>query len=312
MQQNAVRNFSTQALPESQRLDAWNALLADTYQGMKAMPARPGFEAELFRRQVGPFTLARVRSPSVTVTRQTEGLHSSSGKLIIQLLHAGRTTLQVGGGTIDLLPGDVTVGESDSPYTVTSNAPHDVLLMEFDRRILEPLVPDLKDKTSDPVGVNPVAAAHLRNVLLTLSKEEGGINLGACAVSHARVLTNLTAALFEGSEQRSAAPISPLVGRFRAIVSTRYAEPDLSVNAIARELGMSLRMLQIALARTGSSPLNVLLVRRLDRAAELLVLHRGASVTEIAFSVGFNDSAYFGRRFRERFGRSPREFRKSH
>ena len=33
------------------------------------------------------------------------------------------------------------------------------------------------------------------------------------------------------------------------------------------------------------------------------------SITDIAFSVGFNDLSYFSRAFAERFGMSPRSFR---
>ena len=35
----------------------------------------------------------------------------------------------------------------------------------------------------------------------------------------------------------------------------------------------------------------------------------GASITEVAFEMGFNDSAYFARCFRQRFGVAPREWR---
>ncbi|MBU4568948.1 MAG: AraC family transcriptional regulator, partial [Alphaproteobacteria bacterium] len=298
MQLNAVRNFSTHVLPECRRLDAWNALISATYQGMKAIPASSGFEGQLFTRQVGPFTLARVRSSSVTVTRTREKLTAAPGRLIVQALHAGRTSLHGGGGTVNLLPGDVIVGESDIPYTITSDEPHDVLLMEFDRKVLEPWVPRLRDRTDGQARVNPAAATRLRNVLLTLSKAEGSLPPGGYATGRSGLLTHLIAALFDESELPAGILDSPLVAHFRAIINARYADPGLSVTAVARELGVSLRTLQTTLARTGWTPLGVLLARRLDAAAEQLLLHRQASVTEIAFLVGFNDSAYFSRRFR--------------
>jgi AraC-like DNA-binding protein len=60
----------------------------------------------------------------------------------------------------------------------------------------------------------------------------------------------------------------------------------------------------------GTTPSAYILERRLARAAERLGAAHEASITEIAFELGFNDSAYFARAFRQRFGVSPREWRR--
>lgn len=59
----------------------------------------------------------------------------------------------------------------------------------------------------------------------------------------------------------------------------------------------------------GTSPISYLIQFRIRRAAELL---RGTNrgVTQIAFDVGFEDSNYFARQFRQQQGVSPREYRK--
>jgi AraC-like DNA-binding protein len=48
--------------------------------------------------------------------------------------------------------------------------------------------------------------------------------------------------------------------------------------------------------------------RRMERARELLS-HTGMRISEIAHEVGFDDEAYFARRFRQCLGMSPREYR---
>ena len=50
---------------------------------------------------------------------------------------------------------------------------------------------------------------------------------------------------------------------------------------------------------------------RLDRAAELLLTERKRKVTEIAALCGYENPGKFGQLFRERFGTSPLEYRKS-
>ena len=50
---------------------------------------------------------------------------------------------------------------------------------------------------------------------------------------------------------------------------------------------------------------------RLESAAERLRAQPELSITEVAFDYGFNDSAYFSRCFRHRFGARPRDWRRS-
>ena len=50
---------------------------------------------------------------------------------------------------------------------------------------------------------------------------------------------------------------------------------------------------------------------RLKRAAQLLKKATG-SVTEIAYSVGFNNVSHFSKIFRQQFGQLPRDYAKPH
>ncbi|WP_230461412.1 helix-turn-helix domain-containing protein [Sphingobium sp. CAP-1] len=49
--------------------------------------------------------------------------------------------------------------------------------------------------------------------------------------------------------------------------------------------------------------------RRLERASAMLAAGDGRTITDIAFAVGFNDSAFFTRCFRRRYGASPSQWR---
>ena len=55
---------------------------------------------------------------------------------------------------------------------------------------------------------------------------------------------------------------------------------------------------------------NYVLAYRLEKA-RIYLKNTNLSVTDIAFSVGFNNCSYFGKVFRERFGKSPLSYRKS-
>ncbi len=61
---------------------------------------------------------------------------------------------------------------------------------------------------------------------------------------------------------------------------------------------------------TGQSPIDYLIRLRIQRAAELL-RQSTESISEVAFSVGFEDSNYFSRQFRKTMRTSPRDYRRA-
>ena len=61
---------------------------------------------------------------------------------------------------------------------------------------------------------------------------------------------------------------------------------------------------------TGLSPGEFIRNIRLKHAAQMLINNKG-NISEIAFSVGFNDPKYFSRCFKSEFGLKPREYQES-
>ena len=60
---------------------------------------------------------------------------------------------------------------------------------------------------------------------------------------------------------------------------------------------------------TGLSPLDYLLVLRLNHARQLM-LQTGSSIGEVARAVGYEDQLYFSRIFKKRTGLSPSAYRR--
>lgn len=64
-------------------------------------------------------------------------------------------------------------------------------------------------------------------------------------------------------------------------------------------------------AMVGETPFEFIKRVRLEKAATLLRMNPGTTVTEIALNCGFNDLAVFSRNFRDYFGKSPTKWRNS-
>lgn len=99
------------------------------------------------------------------------------------------------------------------------------------------------------------------------------------------------------------------VRRAIEIMERRYAEFDLTVAAIAAEVGVSPDHLARRFrTRTGRSPLDHLHDLRLSRAEELLVSSR-LSIYEVARECGYRRNSEFSRWFRRLRGSTPSGFR---
>lgn len=86
---------------------------------------------------------------------------------------------------------------------------------------------------------------------------------------------------------------------------------DISLNDVAEGVFLSPNYLsQMLKKQTGLAFVEWLTGRRMDRARDLLA-HTPDRVCVIADTVGFRDQAYFTRRFRQRFGTSPSDYRKT-
>ncbi len=94
-------------------------------------------------------------------------------------------------------------------------------------------------------------------------------------------------------------------------IDVHYSDPDLGPEHVAASFGISVRHLHRLFAASGVTFSERVLERRLEQAARMLRHPRFQEYTilSIAFSCGFRDINHFGRRFRMRFGETPREFR---
>ena len=111
----------------------------------------------------------------------------------------------------------------------------------------------------------------------------------------------------EKSRRRS---ISSFVQDLTRIIEQDIANPDLSIAQIAERMNMSRSSLYNRIkSDTGMSPSAFLNEIRLKRAVQLLEADE-TRVSEVAYSVGFNDPKYFARCFRKRFNISPSNYRK--
>jgi signal transduction histidine kinase/ligand-binding sensor domain-containing protein/DNA-binding response OmpR family regulator len=99
-----------------------------------------------------------------------------------------------------------------------------------------------------------------------------------------------------------------LFKKFNEKLREQISNPDLSVESLSKELGLSRVHLNRRLKTiTNESPGNYIRNFRLKQAA-LLLTGKKMSIAEVAYAVGFSSHAYFSNIFKEHFGISPTEY----
>lgn len=307
-----VERFATTGIAPSDRLRYWNTVADEVFCGTFVNAESHRFEGEMWRWSVGQLGMMRTRSVHATVGRRP--LEDAEDRVILHIQWRGSGQYSQEGREARLGPGDFVIGTPHRPYLIDL-MPHEMMVVEFPRSELSDRIPDVDAALSRRLSGASPAARVFNDFLLSLWRQaddhsrdpewEAAIN---------RVFYDLAAmAIRDACRDDLTGGIDPeLRQRALALIDAGLSDPGLRTATLAGELGSSVRTVQNLFAEMGTTPSAAILDRRLERAAERLIADPTATITEVAFSHGFNDSAYFTRCFRQKFDASPREWRMGH
>lgn len=252
----------------------------------------------------------------------------------IQLNLAGRTTQHIAAAARPLGPGDLSFV---LPYRV-HRIPHPprsrFFILSFNLNFLRPeLNVDPLDLEDVPLARAPELAPFLFQEYLDFSltgkdlalvtqacrsmqaenarRHYGSLEiirghllllLGTVCRRHERALLGMAAKKAQRTSRRDA--LSRVMRHVREHLAERIqladvaAAADLSPNYLAH----------LIKKETGKTFVDLVTERRMEKACELLS-HTTLRIGEVAQAVGFEDEAYFARRFRQRYATAPRQFR---
>jgi AraC family L-rhamnose operon transcriptional activator RhaR/AraC family L-rhamnose operon regulatory protein RhaS len=182
-------------------------------------------------------------------------------------------------------------------------------LAELDLTALSPLDNLLSPGSDGRLHLGPRHLGVVFDALKRLKLESAQPRLGQELLLSAmfyELLVVLARAVAAGDEDperyrgRLAATLAYMSDHFREVVTLE----QLAENARMPES----RFLQLFRHAYGTTPLEYLASLRMREARELL-RDETRSISEVAFDVGYHDSDYFSRAFKEHHGLTPRDFR---
>jgi len=310
--------YSTEMLPAATRTSAWNALYSRELNNVEITPARSGdYAARLSLGQLGPIQFARMSTARTNISRTKRHIVPGAPRLYSFLLQAkGSSLFSHCGHEAQLTEGDFALCDSAAPHSFTVDDDSMVVMLRVDARTLRMYLPTPERfcglHLQSQVGLTGSLSPMIERI-------SGQLERGFTCIYDDRLARNVMEMLsmsysigFDAQPDTSAV----LRGRYAEVV--RYIEdhlrdPQLSPATVATGLRISARYLRTIFATTGEKASTYIIRRRLEECARQLrdPSWSGHTLTEIAFSWGFNSAAHFTRTFHEQFGQAPRDYRRS-
>ncbi|WP_340267766.1 AraC family transcriptional regulator [Sphingobium mellinum] len=300
---SSLERFSTRLVPHQRRHLFWRDVVASAFPGM-TIDASEGIEADLARCLVGGVGLARARSDRAKVSRsaaQGENRH-----LLLHILRRGSMMMTHDDKSDTARIGEIIVADDTRPYAIDISRSNDCLILQVPVSMMGEDIAACDWHGRLFTADNP-KVAFLGHVLQGVWSQREQLSdmdddVGALMADAARMVCR------SGPASSCAIPArrSPV-----EYALDNLGNPDLGTALIGEALDLSARAVQKSFFRqVGLTPTSFITKRRLERATVLLARDGGQTITDIAFEVGFNDSAFFARCFRREFGVSPIQWRR--
>lgn len=143
------------------------------------------------------------------------------------------------------------------------------------------------------------------NTRILLSRCNNLINNRIILQKKFRTTPELDTTQLAASEQDQA-----LLDKAIALIEENISNPDFNITVFASKMFMGRSSLFTKLkALTGQTPKDFVTTVRLKRSLVMLKANPDLSIADIASMVGFNDTSYFIKMFRQHFGLTPKQYR---
>lgn len=296
--------------------DHWKHLVAESFVPLTARTADvEGFQGRMRSRVLDRMSIVEVTATSHEVHRTPALIaqdHERYFKLNLQL--EGTGLLIQDNREAVLQPGDLAIYNTNRPYTLAFEDSTRIMVLMFPCDALSlpvDYVGQLAAVRMGSGGLSGIVGQFIRELSANLDVLNGpsGSRLATNALD---LVSTMLHAEMDITPDRMK-PQALLAVSVREYIEANLADPLLSPASIAAAHFISTRHLHNVFHESGTTVASWIRTQRLEGARRDLrdPLHAGQSVGTVAARWGFLDAAHFSRTFRDAFGVSPSQWRRS-
>lgn len=276
--------------------------------------------SEFITREIGPLKAthasARCSCPFSGTRERSNISPRSPDQFILLITRSGLVRHTQFGRTVETSPGDMVLIDSRSPYRSLQITPSaSALYISIPGAPLRSAIRVPEDYCAVGVdaraGMNAVLCEFIFSIWRELNLIEE-LQKDLISNKFIELLSSVLDSTIGSKMVRSPRIEEQHFAKAMNYIAMNLGDPDLSVGRVAKALRLSTGHVHAVARANGTSICETILSMRLERCREALADPRAdhRSISDIAFSFGFNNAAHFSRTFRAKFGVSAREFRK--
>ncbi|MET3415175.1 helix-turn-helix domain-containing protein [Methylobacterium sp. 1030] len=308
--------FSTQGLHPRDSFKRWQAMLSERSLPFEQQRLDDGlFSGKLEIASLDGLVMSRV-SQDATRGEATPSLLRRSGdqhgRISVTFQLAGEATTQQLDRASIQRAGDFTVHDH-KPIVFSSSMGSQAIRLELPRVRLENVLGSARHYAALTVGAELASAQLTTRFIQELIRVGNQLSPDATTRMAVVAVDLIVASIAERMAKELPRPLhgTVVVQRAKAFVEANFGDPTLDPPQLAAAVGVSLRRLQELFHERGQHISDWIWQRRLEAAAKRLAdpgcVH--LPIGTLAYGCGFASQSHFSRRFKDRFGMSPRECR---
>ena len=310
--------FSTDSIERGKRYAAWQGAICDVYVHVDVnSEQRSDYRGFIREARFGAVTMTDVLLSEQKISRRQRHIAQlDKDCYYVQFLQRGKMNVLQAGNTLVTNAGTGAIFCATESYDLECVGEIRSFYLELPRKEFADRFPNDRVPVAATLGTSRGLGRIAAEFCSTLASEGSALDAVVRARLGGELMDVIALALDAGQSDQPSADNSVRQARLRSVrawIEEHLADPDLSLEKIAKHNGISVRHLHYLFKLTDMSASEWIWDRRLQRSYDVLTrLELGnLSITEAAYRLGFNSSSHFSTAFRRKFGIRPSDLKKT-
>ena len=308
------RVFTTATLPPRNSFKTWQEVVTERMGPIEQRPLGDGpFAGQIEVGDVGLLKFNRITQSAMRTVITAETVRRQpDGQIRVNFRLAGTSTFQQHGREAVQRAGDLVVLDHH-PGVLNAGTDGQTLVLALPRERLEGVFGPARLFAALTLNAESASTTLVTTFFQELLSVHHRLSAETAERMTAIGVDLIVASIAERIAQEIPRPLhgSVVVQRAKVYIEAHLGDPNLDPRQLAAAMGVSLRRLQELFHERGHHISDWIWTRRLTVAAQRLTdpARLNLPIGTLAYDCGFTSQAHFSRRFRDRHGLSPRDYR---